>query len=68
MLMRKLVPDFVQCWHNYYTTKVFIKKGDHHIKKLTDIDFNEFTLITLLKIFTYYTDIMLDVFNNLLCS
>ena len=25
MFMRKLLPHFVPCWHNYYTIKVFIK-------------------------------------------
>ena len=46
MLMRKLEPHFVPCWHGYYTTKVFIKivickNDDQHVNKLTDNDFNK---------------------------
>ena len=46
MLMRKLAPHFPPCWHDYYTTKVFIKitiykSGDQHVTKLTDNYFNK---------------------------
>ena len=49
MLMRKLVPHFAPCWHDYYTTKVSIKiaiykSGDQHFNKLTDNDFNKLAI------------------------
>ena len=73
MLMRKLVPHFAPCWHDYYTTKVSMellyKSGNQHFNKLTDNDFNKLaTLIILLQLpksYTYYAGIMLDTFNNL---
>ena len=44
MLMRKLVPHFLPCWHDYHITKVLIKiivykSDDQHADKLTNNDF-----------------------------
>ena len=66
MLMRKLVPYFVPCWHDYYTAKVFIKivrvKSDNqHVNKLTDIDFKNYTALTLLNP-TNYASIMFETY------
>ena len=75
--MRKLVPHFVSFWHDYHTTRTFIKiviykSGDHHVNKLTDNDFNKINytdhFVVTFPNPTYYTVIMLDAFNNLLCS
>ena len=66
MLMRKIVPHFVTCFHGYYTTKLFIKtviiykSGDQHVNILTDNDFNKLHFVVTFLNPTYYICLMLS--------
>ena len=65
--------------HDYYIASILLglsyKSGDKHVNGLTNddflIDYTDHLVVTFNswdKSYTYYAGIMLDAFNNLLCS